>query len=465
MRLLPLLHRFSGKRCLMVGAGRIAARRVAALLQAGAVVDVVAVEVQPPLRETVLQHGGSITQRAYRAGDIAAGLDLVVAATDDRGVNRQVAADCRRLGVLVNVVDDAGLCDVAFPSVIDRHPLMITVSSGSASPILSRLLSQRINALIPSGYGRLAGLVGRFRKKVRTAIPQAERRSQFWQRVLQGVVAESVFSGRMEQAERLLERAIRAPDTVRQTGEVYLIGAGPGDPDLLTLRAFRLLQKADVVIHDRLVSDKILHLLDERTELIYAGKQRSRHHVPQEDINALLVKLAQQGKRVARIKGGDPFVFGRGGEEIEQLSAHNIPFQVIPGVTSANGCSCYAGIPLTHRDHAQSVCFVAGQTRDGQLQLNWPQLAAENQTLVFYMGLHSVAEICRQLIRHGLPSAWPIALIEKGTQLDQRVLTATLATMPARVAAENIESPALLIVGSVVSLHDKLAWFDRPAVQ
>ncbi|MEM7195462.1 MAG: siroheme synthase CysG [Pseudomonadota bacterium] len=459
MKLLPLNHRFSAKRCLVVGGGVTGSRRTKTLLDAGAVVHVVSIEV-PAKLDLLDQTHLTVTNRPFNEADVHPELDLVVAATDDRELNRCIALLARMSGVLVNVVDDASLCDVTFPSVIDREPLLITVSSGSASPILSRMLRQRIDTMIPNGYGRLAHLVGRFRKRVRKAFPDTRKRAAFWEQVLQGVIAESVFSGKQDDAEHLLERAIESPDTIFRQGEVYLIGAGPGDPDLLTLRAFRLLQKADVVIHDRLVSDAILQLIDEDVERLYVGKQRSNHSVPQDGINQLLVEYAQTGKRVARLKGGDPFVFGRGGEEIEELAAHGIPFQVIPGVTAAVGCSSYAGIPLTHRDHAQSVRFVTGQTKDGKINLDWRELTVPDQTLVFYMGLNGIAEICQQLVFHGLADETPAAVVEKGTQLDQRVFTGTLASLPDIAAKAAVESPSLIIVGSVVSLHHKLAWFD-----
>ena len=459
MKQLPLLHNFNNKRCLMVGGGKTVARRAKALISAGGSVDVIAVKIRQGLAEWVIEQGGTVSLRAYQVGDITADYDLVVAATDKQQVNEKVAKEARKHRCLVNVVDNAGLCDVAFPSVIDRHPLMITVSSGSASPVLSRLLSRRINALIPSGYGRLADLVGKFRKQVRRKIPDTTKRIEFWENILQGVVAEKVFSGNMAGAEQLLNNFLNTPHRMGDTGEVYLIGAGPGDPDLLTLRAFRLLQQAEVVLYDRLVSPQILNRLDENTELIYVGKRRADHSLPQADINQLLIDLANKGKRVARLKGGDPFIFGRGGEEIEQLAEHQIPFQVIPGITAANGCSCYAGIPLTHRDHAQSVRFVTGQLQDGTVNLNWAQLVGVQQTLVFYMGLNGLVIICENLIRHGQAGTTPFALIEKGTTLDQRIHLGTLETIGTLLDQTKINSPSLFIVGSVVSLHDKLSWF------
>jgi len=458
MRQLALLHNFKDKRCLIFGAGKIAGRRAKAVLKAGGKVDIIAIEIQNELAELIAGEGGEIKQRAYRVGDIRFDYSVVIAATNCRQTNARIAQEARARNCLINVVDDASLCDIAFPSTIDRSPLMITVSSGSASPVLSRLLGRRIEALIPAGYGGPADLGGEFRRRVREEIPDTSSRTAFWENILQGVVAEKIFSGNKEEAEGLLERALTDSKTAK-IGEAYLIGAGPGDPDLLTLRAFRLLQQAEVVLYDRLVSPQIMERLDGDKELVYVGKRRSDHSVPQTDINQLLIDYARQGRRVARLKGGDPFIFGRGGEEIEQLAQQGIPFQVIPGITAANGCSCYAGIPLTHRDHAQSVRFVTGQLQDGTVNLNWSQLVTPGQTLVFYMGLNGLSIICKNLIEHGQPKETPFALIEKGTTLDQKVHINTLEKIEQTLAQGKISSPSLFIVGSVVTLHQDLAWF------
>ncbi len=277
--------------------------------------------------------------------------------------------------------------------------------------------------------------------------------------MLQGAIAEAVFSGNSVQAQALFDQALAEPDRFRKTGEVYLIGAGPGDPDLMTLRAFRLLQQSDVVLYDRLVSSEIMDLVPARAERIYVGKRRAEHAVQQTDINQLLVEHALLGKRVTRLKGGDPFIFGRGGEEIEKLAAAQVPFQVVPGITAANGCSAYAGIPLTHRDYAQSVQFVTGQLKDGSVDLNWPELISEEKTLVFYMGLSSLPVICESLRSHGMADDMTVALVEKGTTREQRVVTSTLAQLPQRLQQLKVSSPSLFIVGRVVQLADKLSWY------
>ncbi len=468
VKYLPLHHNFTGRRCLVIGGGAVAAKRVRRILDAGGRVDVIATEVGDDLAELadlIAAGGGEVALRPWASGDLGERehYALVVAATDDHEVNRRVAAEAGDKGIPVNVVNDAALCDVVFPLTIDRDPLTITIASGAASPTLTRLLGNRINSLIPDGYGELARLVGRFRKRAQAKIPDTAARIRFWENILQGVVAESVFSGKMAEASRLLDQALDSAATsagaVAETGEVYLIGAGPGDPDLLTLRAFRLLLQADVVLYDRLVSPEILARLDPGAEQIYVGKQRAEHSVPQRSINQMLVDYARLGKRVARLKGGDPFIFGRGGEEIAQLAGEGIPFQVIPGITAAAGCASYAGIPLTHRDHAQSVRFVTGQLQDGSVNLDWQSLVAPGQTLVFYMSLNGLPIICENLLAFGLQANLPVALIEKGTTQQQKVYVSTLGEMRGVLDDNEIHAPTIFIVGSVVSLHHSLNWF------
>jgi uroporphyrin-III C-methyltransferase/precorrin-2 dehydrogenase/sirohydrochlorin ferrochelatase len=356
------------------------------------------------------------------------------------------------------VVDQPALCSFIFPSIVDRSPLVVAISSGGSSPVLARLLRARLETFIPSAYGSLAALLGRYRQQGRQKFASLTLRMRFWEGILNGPVAELMMSGQGEQAERLLEQQLAAGNDSAMQGEVYLVGAGPGDPDLLTFRALRLMQQADVVLYDRLVSPQILNMTRQDAEKIHVGKQRSQHTLPQPEISRLLVTLALQGKRVLRLKGGDPFIFGRGGEEIEELAAASIPFQIVPGITAASGCAAYAGIPLTHRDHAQSVRFVTGHLKDESCDLDWPQLVQAGQTVVFYMGLLALSQICAQLIAHGRSPATPIALIQQGTTPDQKVYTGTLATLPALIADREVKAPTLIIVGEVVSLHDKLKW-------
>jgi uroporphyrin-III C-methyltransferase/precorrin-2 dehydrogenase/sirohydrochlorin ferrochelatase len=414
------------------------------------------------LQKIAEESGGQLSVRKWQQGDISKEHVFVVAATDDREINREVARTSNELGIPVNVVSDHSLSDLAFPTVIDRDPISISVSSGSASPVLARLLAGRIDALVPSGYGRLADLVGRYRKIVNARITDPAQRKVFWERVLTGNVAESIFSGNPESAEKLLVETLDSELGELGRGEVYLIGAGPGDPDLLTFRAYRLLQQSQVVLYDRLVSDRILEQVNPDAEMIYVGKKRSDHTMVQGEINQTLVDYAKQGKRVARLKGGDPFIFGRGGEEIELLAENRIPFQVVPGITAASGCACYSGIPLTHRDHAQSVRFVTGQLQDGTVDLPWEQLVAPDQTVVIYMGLVGLPIISSNLIKHGLDPETPAAMIEQGTTLDQKIHLSSIEKLPDVVAAADVQAPTLMIIGSVVTLHESLNWFRPP---
>ncbi len=459
MDFLPIYLNLRGEPGLVVGGGEIAARKVALLRKAQAQVTVVAPALGPTLSQ--LLASGGITHRARRFE--VCDLDVCVvaiAATNDEEVNRLVAAESRKRRIPVNVVDRPDLCSFIMPSIIDRSPVLVAISSGGASPVLARLLRARLETLIPASYGRLATLVAGFRDQVRLRFSRSTDRRAFWEKILQGPVAEMIFSGRDQGARQALEKALsHGQDSVTQ-GEVYLVGGGPGDPDLLTFRALRLMQQADVVVYDRLVSPDVLELVRRDAQRIYAGKESSKHTLPQEGINALLVRLAREGKRVVRLKGGDPFIFGRGGEEIATLAEEGIPFQVVPGITAAGGCASYAGIPLTHRGYAQSVLFVTGHLQDGSVNLNWTVLAQPQQTIVFYMGLHGVVTICQELKRHGMPATTPAALIQQGTTRNQRVVLGTLDTLPELVEAAHVRSPTLIIVGEVVSLQKKLAWFN-----
>ncbi|WEK32857.1 MAG: siroheme synthase CysG [Candidatus Pseudomonas phytovorans] len=458
MDYLPLFHKLQGGRVLVVGGGEIALRKARLLADAGSVLRVVAPDVDGQLAALTREGGGEVLVRGYQAADLV-GCRLVIAATDDPGLNAQVSADAQALSLPVNVVDAPALCTVIFPAIVDRSPLVIAVSSGGDAPVLARLIRAKLEAWIPSAYGELAGLAARFRHKVKSLYPDVNQRRGFWETVFQGPIAERQLAGQGAEAERLLQAMVEGAP-VQQGGEVYLVGAGPGDPDLLTFRALRLMQQADVVLYDRLVAPAIIEMCRRDAERIYVGKRRADHSVPQDQINRLLVDLAQQGKRVLRLKGGDPFIFGRGGEEIEELAEHGIPFQVVPGITAASGCSAYGGIPLTHRDYAQSVRFVTGHLKDGTSNLPWDDLVAPAQTLVFYMGLVGLPTICAELIRHGRAASTPAALVQQGTTRNQRVFTGTLADLPDLVARHEVHAPTLVIVGEVVQLRDKLAWFE-----
>ncbi len=458
MNFFPIFLNIKDRPCLVVGGGDVAARKVTLLCKAGGQVTVVA----PYLcdRLSIQYQRGEIRhqQRGFEPDDVAGNL-IVIAATDDEELNRRVSELAKQQNIAVNVVDQPALCSFTMPSIVDRSPVVIAVSTGGASPVLARLLRARLETLIPAAYGRLARLVEGFRQQVKQRFATSDERRRFWEGVLQGPIAEMLLAGQEPAARRALEQAMAQAHTGEVTGEVYLVGAGPGDPDLLTFRALRLMQQADIILYDRLVSPEILDLTRRDADRIYVGKERSKHAVPQAEINELLVELANKGKRVLRLKGGDPFIFGRGGEEIDRLTDEGIPFQVVPGITAAAGCASYAGIPLTHRDYSQSCVFVTGHLKDGTTDLNWETLTQPQQTVVIYMSLAGLEIICRELIVHGLPEATPAALIEQGTTQQQRVLIGDLATLPGIVKAAEVRAPTLVIIGKVVELHKKLAWF------
>ena len=461
MKYLPIFLNIHDQTGLVVGGGATATRKVELLLRANAKVTVVAPRLTEQLQNWVDE--GRITYRAdHFAPTDLQHCRLVIAATNDKAINEQVSMLAQAQGTPVNVVDQPQLCSFIMPSIIDRSPVQIAISTGGASPVLARLLRARLETMIPAAYGKLAEFVASFRLLVKQRLPFNERKS-FWETVLQGPIAEMLLSGHTPAATKALEDLIEnTASSPKKYGEVYLVGGGPGDPDLLTFRALRLMQQADVVLHDRLVSPGVLDLVRRDAELIFVGKQPTNHPVPQGKINQLLIRLAKEGKRVLRLKGGDPFLFGRGGEEIETLMDEGIPFQVVPGITAAVGTSAYAGIPLTHRDYAQSCIFVTGHLKDDSIDLNWNALAQPHQTVVIYMGLRSLPVISRELIRHGMPPDKPAALVQKATTSDHRVLVGTLETLPGIVEAADIKLSSIIIIGEVVKLHKKLAWFAPP---
>lgn len=462
---LPVALCITRRPCLLVGGGQVAARKAGLLLRFGAVLTVVAPRMCPDLLACSGSGDCTLVRSPYQP-DHLQGMTLVCVATDDRAVNRTVAEQARQRNIPVNVVDDADLCTFIMPSILDRDPLFIAVSSGGAAPLLSRLLRARLETLIPSGYGRIARLVADHRETVKQRYPEEQQRRRFWESILQGPVENLVLAGQDEQAEHTLVQALQAGgDAPLTQGEVYLVGGGPGDPDLLTFKALRLMQQADVVLYDRLVAKSILALVRRDAQRIYVGKQTGQHTMPQPDINRLLVDLALQGKRVLRLKGGDPFIFGRGGEEIASLAAAGVPWQIVPGITAASGCASYAGIPLTHRDHAQSCLLVTGHLKDDQLDLNWDAMLQERQTVAVYMGTHGIAVLARELLARGMSGDHPAAIIERGTTRQQRVHITRLQHLAERVRQAEIKPPAMIILGSVVRLHEQLAWHRPPPSQ
>ncbi len=461
MQFLPIFLNVEGRPCLVVGGGDVALRKVELLLKARARVVLVAPRVSETLRRHIAEGRIEYAERPFLVSDLN-GVALAVAATNERTTNQEIAQAADDRSVPVNVVDHPSECSFIVPSIIDRSPVVVAISTGGASPVLARLIRTRLESLVPAAFGGLAELASRFREQVKAKFADPRERRRFWDRTLQGGVAERVFSGHHEEAEVLLRKTLEETPSSGEMGEVYLVGAGPGDPDLLTFRALRLMQQAEVVVYDRLVAQAILDMTRRDAQRIYVGKERDHHAMRQEEINQLLAKLAKDGKRVVRLKGGDPFIFGRGGEEIDTLAAENVPFQVVPGITAASGCAAYAGIPLTHRDHAQSVTFVTGHLKDGSINLNWSQLAQPKQTLVFYMGLHGLPVICQNLVQHGVSAQMPAALVQQGTTQMQRVFTGTLSDLPQIVRREQPKPPTLLIVGEVVRLQEKLSWYRAP---
>lgn len=454
MDYLPLFCQLRNRACLLVGGGEVAERKARLLLKAGADLRVCSTHFASQFH--LWQQAGEVTllDRSFTA-EMLEGCWLVIAATDDDKVNQQVSACAEARQVFCNLVDAPEQASVIMPSVVDRSPLMVAISSGGRAPVMARLLREKIEALLPQHLGKIAAYAGSLRQRVKNHFAEMGQRRLFWEKVFHhDRLAQSLANNQTARVEQLTEALFRAP--LADKGEVVLVGAGPGDAGLLTLKGLQQIQQADVVVYDRLVSDEVMELVRRDAERIFVGKRAGFHCVPQESINQLLLEQAQQGKRVVRLKGGDPFIFGRGAEELEALLGADIPFSVVPGITAASGCSAYSGIPLTHRDYAQSVRLVTGHVQS-EGALDWKNLAAEQQTLVFYMGLSQAAEIQKQLSDHGMAADMPVALVERGTSVQQRVVTGELHQL-ARLAAE-VESPSLIIVGRVVALREKLRWF------
>ena len=452
---LPIFCQLRNRPCLLVGGGDVAERKARLLMEAGALVTVNALDFTPQFHAWAEQ--GMLR---LAAGEFDARLLdtcwLAIAATDNDAVNQQVseAAEARR--IFCNVVDAPKQASFIMPSIIDRSPLMVAVSSGGTSPVLARLLREKLEALLPQHTGELARYAGNLRKRVKQTFSTMSERRRFWEKLfVNDRLAQALANDDKPYVADITETLFSEP--LDDRGEVVLVGAGPGDPGLLTLKGLQQIQQADIVVYDRLVSDEIMNLVRRDADRVFVGKRAGYHCVPQEEINQILLREARRGKRVVRLKGGDPFIFGRGGEELETLCNADIPFSVVPGITAASGCSAYAGIPLTHRDYAQSVRLVTGHLKTGS-ELDWHNLAAEKQTLVFYMGLNQAAAIQEKLLEHGMDGAMPVALVENGTSVRQRVVDGTLTQLAE--LAQQVESPSLIIVGRVVALRDRLNWFS-----
>ena len=455
---LPIFINVRQNPCLVIGGGDIALRKINLLIKAQAKVDC----LSPLFCEgiTNLSQNGDVNliQKRFESDDIK-DYAIIIASTDDSSVNALISKSAKKARIPVNVVDSPELSSFIMPSIVDRSPVIIAVSSAGRAPVLARIIRAKLETVIPSAYGVLAEIAGEYRQKVKDRFSKIKDRRAFWESIFSGVIAEKVFSGKINEAKNDIDKQLKQASQM-ELGEVYLVGAGPGDPDLLTFKALRLIQQADVVLYDRLVSKGVMELVRRDSELIYVGKKGgSQESTRQIDINDQLVELAKSGKRVCRLKGGDPFIFGRGGEEIESLSEHGIPFQVVPGITAASGCSSYAGIPLTHRDYSQSCRFVTAHLKNGTTNLPWDEFVIDQQTIVFYMALSGANYICQKLMEHGMDKDMPIAIIEKGTMPEQKVYISSLTKLPDLLATEDIHAPTLMIVGEVVRLNEKLNWY------
>ncbi|KJF92535.1 sirohydrochlorin ferrochelatase [Photobacterium angustum] len=455
MDYLPIFADLKRRPCLVVGGGDSAWRKTRMLLKAGADVRVIAPRLNADFTAALASQQIKLVGEHFSPSDLD-GIFLAIAATERKAINALVYQSANQRQVLVNVVDDTQRCSFIIPSIVDRSPIIVAISSSGKAPVLARLLREKLEALLPQHLGRMATIAGNFRQRLSQTVSSFSARRYFWEQAFNGRFGDLVASGREQEAEQeLVALTQQAPPQ----GQVALIGAGPGDAGLLTLRALQLMQQADVVLYDYLVSDEVMDLVRRDAELVCVGKKAGFHSVPQEEINRLIVHYAQQGKRVVRLKGGDPFVFGRGGEELEVLFDADIPFQVVPGITAAAGATAYAGIPLTHRDYAQTAMFVTGHLKPDGDTLDWLTLARGKQTLVIYMGLMKSSHIQQQLLEHGRGADTPIAIIERGTQKTQKVLKGQLSELAE--LAKHAASPSLIVVGEVVNLSTKLDWFTK----
>ncbi|WP_210450249.1 siroheme synthase CysG [Pantoea ananatis] len=460
MDYLPLFADLAGRPVLVVGGGDIAARKIELLRRAGARIQIASRELCPELQALLDEQQLEWLATSFEPAQLDK-VFLVIAATDDNALNAQVYDEANARHKLVNVVDDQPKCSFIFPSIVDRSPLVVAISSSGTAPVLARMLREKLETLLPSHLGQMAELAGQWRDKVKARFSRMSDRRRYWERIFNGRFASQMATGDVTAAKQTLDSELG--DQPPRQGEIILVGAGPGDSGLLTLRGLQVMQLADVVLYDHLVSDEVLDLVRRDADRICVGKRASAHLLPQDEINQLMVELAQKGKRVVRLKGGDPFIFGRGGEELQAAQQAGIPFQVVPGVTAAAGATAYAGIPLTHRDYAQSVLFITGHCRPDGDDIDWPSLARARQTLAIYMGAVKAAHISQQLILHGRAASTPVAVIGRGTRPDQQVLTGTLEHL--ETLAASAPSPALLVIGEVVNLHGQLAWFQHSAQQ
>jgi len=457
MDYLPIFIKLQQQICWVIGGGTIAARKASLLLEAGATVTVIAPGTKNEMARLIEQGRCHWLEHAFADADLESlpKPKLIIAATDDRQTNQAVYQWGESQGILVNVADQTDLCRFILPAIIDRAPLTIALSTGGRSPVLARILKAKLEAMIPAGFGRLTELLGQFRDQVKSKLTTVEKRKDFWESTLTPSLIEQSAQGDMQAAAQYIQQQLSNATNTDQTethrGEVYLIGAGPGDPELLTLKAHRFLQQADVVVYDKLVAPEIINLARREAERLFVGKSRGNHTLPQDQINHKLIELARQGLKVARLKGGDPYVFGRGGEEMAALQQQGIRATVIPGITAAVGCAASSGIPRTHRDYAKSVSFITGHKKAGAFEeVDYGRLADAGDTMVFYMGLHNAPKISAGLLAKGMAADTPVALIENGTCPQQKVWISDLQNFPNTIMEQSVQSPALILIGEVI---------------
>ena len=457
MESFPIFINLKEKPVTIIGGGDIALRKVKLLIKADPKITVISKNVCSDLKELMKQHGHKIVIKSFQESDLKTPV-LIIAATNNPKLNKRISTYAQQNNILINVVDQPKLCTYTMGSIVERDSLVISISSGGKAPVLVRNIREKIETVIPQSYAELVRFSGSLRSVIKKKIQSGVKRRIFWEEFFNSDYIQKFILNPKKLNLKVFNKILSSMKN-KKTGEVYLVGAGPGERDLLTIRALHLMQKCDICIYDNLVSKDILELVRRDADLVYAGKKKDQHTLSQDKINSLLIKFAKQGKRVLRLKGGDPFIFGRGGEEIESLMKHKILFQVVPGITAASGVASYSGIPLTHRDHAQSCLFLTGHLKDGVIDFDWPKLIIENQTLVVYMGLLSLSELVDNLVKHGMIKKMPIAIIESGTTSQQRVVTGVLSNIKLKVSKSKIKSPALIIIGSVVTLRNKLNWF------
>jgi len=458
MESFPIFINLKKKPVTVVGGGDIALRKVRLLIKADPNITVIARQICKDLKELLVENNHKMLLKSFHESDLKTPT-LIIAATNNPKINKRISTYAQQKNILINVVDQPKLCTFTMGSIVERDALVVSISSGGKAPVLVRKIRERIETLLPQSYAELVRFSGSLRSIVQKKIQSGVKRRIFWEEFFESDYIQNFILLPKKLDLRMFNKLLLRIKS-KKTGEVFLVGAGPGERDLLTIRALHLMQKCDICIYDNLVSKDILELVRRDADLVYAGKKQDQHTLSQDKINSLLIKYAQQGKKVLRLKGGDPFIFGRGGEEIESLMKNKILFQVVPGITAASGIASYSGIPLTHRDHAQSCLFLTGHLKDGAIDFEWPKLIVENQTLVVYMGLLSLDELVKKLIHNGMSKKMPIAIIESGTTAKQRVVIGELSNIKSKVGKSKIKSPALIIIGTVVNLRSKLNWFQ-----